>query len=257
MGWYCLERGQGRPLVLLHGIGMSHTVWTPVIDRLARERRVLAFDVAGFGSTPPLTGEVTPERLVQGLKDSLAERGITEPVDIVGNSMGGWLTLAAARAGLARSIVCISPAGLGEKAKAPFHIRITFDIALWAAIQAPGLTRRLLDLAPVRSAALAIPISIRSHRMPAAMAHKTITDFANAAAFEATYDAIDRLSGLDRLTLPVTIVFGRLDWILTGEMQNRRGLPPQVRWLRPWGWGHVPMWDDPEGVARVILDGTR
>ncbi len=257
MGWFCLERGQGRPLVLLHGIGMSHAAWTPVMDLLARERRVLAFDIAGFGRTPALDGEVTAERLVQGLKDSLAERGITEPVDIAGNSMGGWLTLAAARAGVARSIVCLSPAGLGNKAKAPFHIRMTFDVALWAASQAPALSRRLLSLAPVRSTALAIPISIRSHRMPAAMAARIIDDFALATGFEATYEAIDRLSRLDRLALPITIVFGRLDWILTGEMQNRSGLPAQVRWLRPWSWGHVPMWDDPEGVADVILDGTR
>lgn len=257
MSWYCLERGQGRPLVLLHGIGMSHTAWTPVIDLLARERRVLAFDIAGFGSTPALPGALSTERLVQGLKDSLAERGISEPVDIIGNSMGGWLALAAARAGLARSVVGISPAGLGEKAKASFHIRLTFDIALWAANSVPGLSRRLLGMAPLRSAALAIPISIRSHRMPAAMARKTLDDFASATAFEATYDIIDRIPDLDRLTVPITVAFGRLDWILTGEMQRRRVLPGHARWLRPWNWGHVPMWDDPEGVAGVILAGTR
>ncbi len=220
MGWYCLERGQGRPLVLLHGIGMSHTAWTPVMDLLARERRVLAFDIAGFGQTPALTGALSTERLLQGLQDSLSERGISGPVDIVGNSMGGWLALAAAHAGLARSMVGISPAGLGDKV-------------------------------------LAIPVSIRSHRMPVSAMNRAIDDFAHAPGFEATYDIIDRIPELDRLTLPITIAFGRLDWILTGAMQNRAGLPAQARWLQPWGWGHVPMWDDPEGVARVILDGTR
>lgn len=257
MSWYCLERGQGRPLVLLHGIGMSHAAWTPVLELLARERRVLAFDIAGFGQTPALAGPLSTERLLQGLQDSLRERGITEPVDIVGNSMGGWLALAAARAGLARSMVGISPAGLTDKALAPFHIRPIFDVARWAASRLPGLTRRLLALGPLRSAALAIPVSVRSHRMPVSAMHQALDDFAHAPGFEATYAIIDRIPDLDALTLPITIVFGRLDWILTGEMQNRRDLPAQARWLRPWGWGHVPMWDDPEGVARVILEGTR
>lgn len=43
--WHCEERGQGRPLVLLHGIGMSSFAWSPVMGQLASQRRVLAFDV--------------------------------------------------------------------------------------------------------------------------------------------------------------------------------------------------------------------
>lgn len=255
--WYCLEKGQGRPLVLLHGIGMSHTAWLPVLDILARERRVLAFDIAGFGRTPALPEPLTVTALVDGLRDSLAARGIHEPVDMAGNSMGGWLTLASACAGLARSAVCLSPAGLARHEDAPWHIRPIFDIARFAARRLPGISRRLLAFGPMRSAALAIPVSVRSHRMPAEAAARALEDFANAPGFEATYAIIDRVAGLEQLSLPLTIAFGRNDWILTGAMQARRGLPLQTRWLRPDGWGHVPMWDDPEGVARVILEGSR
>jgi len=257
MNWHCLERGEGRPLVLLHGIGMSHTAWQPVLDLLARERRVLAFDIAGFGRTPPLPEPLSVDALVDGLRASLAARGIHEPVDIAGNSMGGWLTLAAARAGLARSAVCLSPAGLARHEDAPWHIRPIFDIARFAATRLSGLSKRVLAFGPARSATLAIPLSVRSHRMPPEAAARALDDFANAPGFDATYAIIDRVTGLDRLTIPLTIAFGKRDWILTGAMQDRRGLPAQTRWLRPDGWGHVPMWEDPEGVARLILEGTR
>ena len=54
-GWHYNDVGHGRPLILLHGIGMSHVAWKMVVPNLAKERRVLAFDIAGFGSTPSLT----------------------------------------------------------------------------------------------------------------------------------------------------------------------------------------------------------
>lgn len=258
MSWYCQETGQGRPLVLLHGIGMSHRAWDPVVPHLAASRRVLAFDIAGFGRTPalPPPGLRHVGQLLDGLRDSLAARGIHGPVDLVGNSMGGWLTLEAAVAGMARSVCCLSPAGLAPASQAPLHIAPTFTLARAAARHAPTLSRQLLNVGALRSLALAVPVSVRSHRMPAAHAAIALDDFAQAPGFDATYAIIDQVAGLDRLTLPMTIAFGKLDWILTGRLQSRALLPRQARWLQPTGWGHVPMWDDPLGVAGLILDST-
>ena len=59
-GWHYKDVGHGRPLILLHGIGMSHLAWKKVIDNLANERRVLAFDIAGFGITPPVPDDIQP-----------------------------------------------------------------------------------------------------------------------------------------------------------------------------------------------------
>src|SRR6187549_3839455 len=69
--WHYREWGTGPPLVLLHGIGMSHATWRAVIPFLSRTRRVIAFDIAGFGETPALPSGVAPT--VQHLAESLAE----------------------------------------------------------------------------------------------------------------------------------------------------------------------------------------
>ena len=84
---------------------MSHVAWKMVVPNLAKERRVLAFDIAGFGSTPSLTDiRQTPANLVASLAETLSKidekRQISEEyncVDIVGNSLGGYMALEAAK----------------------------------------------------------------------------------------------------------------------------------------------------------------
>jgi hypothetical protein len=44
--------------------------------------------------------------------------------------------------------------------------------------------------------------------------------------------------------------------ILGPGCRVREELPAHTRWLTPRGWGHLPMWDDPAGVAGVILEGS-
>ena len=251
--WFHLEQGSGRPLVLLHGIGMSHAAWQPVMHLLARERRVIAVDIAGFGQTPALTGPVSESALVDGLKQTLLSLGIDEPVDIVGNSMGGWRALSAATHGLARSVGAITHAGLARADKTPRHIRPIFDSARLMARRLPKLSERLLRFGAIRSTFLALPMSIRGYKIPADAAVRSLQDFAHAPGFDATYDAIDLVQGINELTIPVTVAFGRLDFLLTSALQRREALPTHATWLKPWSWGHVPMWDDPEGVAKLIL----
>jgi pimeloyl-ACP methyl ester carboxylesterase len=117
MMWHFIEQGQGRPLVLLHGIGMSNAAWKPVLSKLAESRRVIVFDIAGFGRSPLLPQSTPPTiiNLVLELGNVLRKMGIDEPVDIAGNSLGAWMALEAARLGMARSVVAISPGGLWQK----------------------------------------------------------------------------------------------------------------------------------------------
>jgi pimeloyl-ACP methyl ester carboxylesterase len=35
-----------------------------------------------------------------------------------------------------------------------------------------------------------------------------------------------------------------------------RGAAPHARWLDPPRLGHIPMWDDPELVAQILLEGS-
>lgn len=81
------------PLILLHGMNLSATMWFPNIADLSRKYRVYAVDTIGSAS------KSVPHRPVKNkvdfsnwLNDILDELGI-ENTNIIGHSHGGWLTL--------------------------------------------------------------------------------------------------------------------------------------------------------------------
>jgi pimeloyl-ACP methyl ester carboxylesterase len=259
MSWHYIEQGKGRPLVLLHGIGMSSRAWKPVLSLLARERRVLAFDVAGFGRTPRLPAWTAPTaaNLATALGQSLQGIGVETPVDIAGNSMGGYIALEAAKQGLARSVVGLSPGGLWAEGGLAPHISLSLKAARWGAKTAPELIQRAAGITPLRWLTLAIPVSAQGWKIPKADALACVADISAATGFEETFASAGRFEKGQGISVPVTIAFGSRDWLLTKSAQQRDELPSHARWLKPRGWGHVPMWDDPEGVAKLILESTR
>ena len=255
--WHYRETGSGRPLVLLHGIGMSHTAWNAVIPYLRSTRRVIAFDIAGFGSTPALPGGTppTPAHLVDGLEQSIHELGLDVPLDLAGNSLGGYLALEAATRDIASTVVAISPAGLWRE-HPPRHVKSVFGGLRFMAKHFPTASRAAMHLSLLRELLLAVPISVGSRRMSVSDAVGAVDDLAASTAFEETFETTRaRFSGCV-ISVPVTVAFGDRDWILPKRSRFRDGLPPQTRWVEPRGWGHVPMWVDPVGVSQLILQGT-
>ena len=82
-----------EPIVLVHGWGDTGETWQFLVDELAPHRTVVAFDARGFGRTQwPQEGYWFPDYLadLDALLDRLAPN---EPVDLVGHSMGGNVTM--------------------------------------------------------------------------------------------------------------------------------------------------------------------
>jgi pimeloyl-ACP methyl ester carboxylesterase len=278
LGWHYQDVGRGRPLILLHGIGMSHVAWKKIIRNLANERRVLAFDIAGFGKTPPVADNIqpTPANLLAGI-GSLAETVSRlddethmsrdhECVDIVGNSLGGYIALEAAKLGQlagfrVRSIVAISPAGLWKK-HYPLRSVAVLQLTRLGVRRLPRLTRALLRRQYTRKLMMAVPISAN---VPEEDAYELIDIFASApifaskVAFKKFQESMkDRFVGGRTISrnIRVTIAFGKRDWLLPPRARLRHEIPEDVNWQDQEGWGHVPMWDDPEGVTKLILEST-
>ena len=256
--WHFRDEGAGRPLILLHGIGMSLRAWGAVTPYLRANRRVISFDIAGFGRTPPLPHGTPPTvgNLVDALADALSELGFSSPIDFAGNSLGGIMALEAARRGIARSAVAISPAGLWER-QPPAHVTCIFGAMRAMSTHVPGALKAALGVAWFREMVLALPLSVGSRRMSATDACQAVDDLRQSTAFESTFEST-RLAFCGRgIAVPTTVVFGERDWIFPAWSRRRNAVPTHVRWLTKPGWGHVPLWVDPAGVANLILDATR
>jgi len=105
--------GEGEPLVLLHGFGASSYSWREVLPDLARDYRVVALDLNGFGYTdrPKEREHYTREGQVQMILATLDVLGI-DSAHFVGHSYGGALTFAltAKHPERVRSMILVDPA---------------------------------------------------------------------------------------------------------------------------------------------------
>lgn len=88
---HLLDRGSGPAIVLLHGFGGSTFSWRLVIDALAKDHRVVAFDFPGFGfSDRSLDLDYGHEAQARRVIAVLDHLGI-DRATLIGHSMGGGI----------------------------------------------------------------------------------------------------------------------------------------------------------------------
>ncbi|GAB3665979.1 alpha/beta fold hydrolase [Actinocorallia lasiicapitis] len=248
------RRGEGAPLVLLHGIGHRWQAWEPVFNLLARERDVIAVDLPGFGSSPALGEELSYDldTVVGQLADAFDTMGLVKP-HIAGNSLGGLFALEAAERGLVSSATALSPAGFYDEAGFRYAITVLRALRLGASI--PGALLERVIASPIQRNLLFRTLYGRPHLVDPATLLADAKAMASATGFEKTVKAGAGVRFSGTLTdVPVTIAWGTKDRILpTSQALHARSTLPHVNHVWLPGCGHIPMSDDPEMVAGVIL----
>jgi pimeloyl-ACP methyl ester carboxylesterase len=250
--------GQGEPLVLIHGIGSRWQMWEPVIDGLRSHREVIALDLPGFGASP-LPPPGTPpgvDSLVSLVADFLGQLGVRRP-HCAGNSLGGLIALEMARRGLARSVNALSPAGFANRPEmlgARASLWLTVRAARWMAPRAQAMTARPRARALIFAQVVAHPT-----RLTPGDGADSIRALAEAPWFDATLRSIRpfQFTGAGPIPVPVTITWGEEDRLLLPRQAARaQRAIPGARMVKLHGCGHVPTYDDPAQVTRVLLEGS-
>lgn len=85
---YFFERGSGSPLLLVHGVMITGEMFDPVIEDLAKRRRIIVPDLRGSGKSGHLPPPYTVKQQAIDLANLLDQLGI-EATDILGYSQGG------------------------------------------------------------------------------------------------------------------------------------------------------------------------
>lgn len=154
--------GDGPALVLLHGFTGCGDAWLPVAGRLARRRRVLAFDLPGHGTSPaaPDAAQGRLPRVADALVRTLAALGVRR-ADWIGYSLGGRsaLHVAVAHPEAVRSLV-LEGASPGIADSVERAARAAADRELADRIERDGLE-------PFVDAWLAQPLFATQARLPA------------------------------------------------------------------------------------------
>ncbi|MET8258264.1 alpha/beta fold hydrolase [Micromonospora sp. NPDC005205] len=252
--------GSGEPLVLIHGIGHRHQAWEPVFDRLTAHHEVIALDLPGFGNSPvPATGmPADMAATVAGVLPALTEWGLERP-HVAGYSLGGAIALELAATGAVASATAFSPAGFftpAERRRALAILRmLRANSYLPTTIMRVALRSaylRALCFAPL----MARPTLLDVERaLGDALALRRGVGF-NAVARAARDYRFDCLR-LSDPTVPVTIGWGDRDRIFgVHQAERARAGLPAARVVTLPSCGHVPMSDDPDLVAGLILETT-
>ena len=128
---FASDEGQGPDaVVLLHGFGGWHGVWTPVAAGLGG--RVLAYDLPGHGRSLDVQGAGPAKFAAGAILADLAARGI-DAVHLAGHSMGGAVAvlMAAARPDMVGSLTLLAPGGFGEEIDGPLIRRFAALLSAW------------------------------------------------------------------------------------------------------------------------------
>ncbi|MEO8744184.1 MAG: alpha/beta hydrolase [Candidatus Dormibacter sp.] len=142
--------GEGKPLLMVHGLGGSALNWMAVAPEIAKSYHALAIDLAGFGQTP-LFRRSAAVGANADLVHAFIDKVIGEPVMLMGNSMGGHIAIleGAAHQSSVTGLILVDPAIPGPRVRRPEPILL----GVMAAISIPGLAdillaRRARELGP-------------------------------------------------------------------------------------------------------------
>jgi pimeloyl-ACP methyl ester carboxylesterase len=251
--------GMGAPMVLVHGFSATWRVWEPMLPLLEPAHDVLAVTLGGHVGGPEIArGEVGMRALADLVERAMDDAGF-QTAHIVGNSLGGWLALELGHRGRARSVVALAPAGGWEPASsAEARLRGLFTRNHRFGSRMGPRIEPLLARPRVRKLVMGQAMA-RGDRLTPELAAAFLRDSVACPVYFDLMDAILQ-DGPPRtfaeLRCPTLLAWGTRDRILPPKRysQRLRDLVPAAEWVEYPKLGHMPMCDDPELVARTILD---
>jgi pimeloyl-ACP methyl ester carboxylesterase len=247
-------RDDPTPIVLLHGTSASLHTWQGWADALKGERRVIRFDLPGFGLTGPTPdGKYTMDAYVRFVLAVLDRLGVPRAV-LAGNSFGGnvaWAT-ALAQPDRVAKLVLVDSAGYPMN---PKSVPIGFRIA-----RLPVLNRAAEVVLPRR----VIESSVRNvYGDPDKVTPELVDLYYDITVREGNRRALAERwrqapAGKDperirEIKVPTLILWGALDRLIPPEdgAQFQRDIAGS-RLVVFGDLGHVPHEEDPARTVAVV-----
>ena len=252
-------KGDGKPLLLIHGYGAGMWVWEKQIEALSQSYRVYVLDLIGHGFSDRPKVSYTPETYIHFLRDFMDGAGI-EKATLIGNSMGGGIAWAMAilypeRVDRLVLINCVPPDVLHQVKNESFRTLVAIKgipILPYLVIAARGKNSiRWILLECVSNIKLITP-EVVSRQYP--LSKIKGSTWVLYSTFKHAEEALKLKDQLSMIHKPTLFIWGERDLIF----------PPQVgealhqaitgsKFLKIEKSGHIPMWETPDEVNQAIL----
>jgi pimeloyl-ACP methyl ester carboxylesterase len=256
---FYVAKGEGEPLILIHGYGAGIWIWERQIEILSQSYRVYALDLIGHGFSERPKIDYTPEAYIYFLRDFMDGVGI-EKATLIGNSMGGGIAWAMAiffpeRVKKLILIDCVPPDVLDKVKNDSFRTMVAIkDIPLLLYLvigsRSKNSIKWILQECVSDIKLIAPEVLDRQYQLSKIKG----TTWVLYSTFKHAEDAKKLKDLLSRIDHPTFLIWGRGDIIFPptiGEEMHRviKGSTFQVIEKS----GHIPMWETPDEVNQAIL----
>lgn len=236
------RKGAGKPLVLVHGYPLDHTIWDEVLPLLEKDFDIILPDLRGFGNSDVIKSQYKITDMAADIAGLLDQLGIEE-TSIAGHSMGGYISLAFAHAYPGRVV------GLGlvaSQALADPEDKKSGRYDAAAEIMKSG----------VKPVAETFPAMLTPDERVQAYVRELIArqrPAGLAGALKAMAERDDSSSILSKFTFPVVLVHGQEDALIPIQRaQEIKAAIPHATLTELPGIGHMPMMEDPRSTAGAL-----
>jgi pimeloyl-ACP methyl ester carboxylesterase len=231
--------GSGPCMVLLHGAGDQAGTWARMAAPLVDDYRVVIPDLPGHWKSDPKSGPLGIDQIYGGLEAVMETTCAGESAILVGNSLGAWISMLYAREhpGRVDRLVAINGGAVKEEDPAVNIYPTTRE-------QARQTMKGLMGPATPPVPDFVLDDVIRHARVgPAGRMAQTVDEM----------DAYLLDGRLDEVTVPVELVWGDADALLTMDYAQRLldGLP-RARLHSVHGCGHVPQRECPDATLEAL-----
>ncbi len=254
-------KGEGDPVILLHGFGAAVWVWEKQIEVLSRHYRVYALDLLGHGFSDRPKIPYTLQTYVRFLREFMDGAGI-QKATLIGNSMGGGLAWAMAALSPERVdrlilINSMPPDVLDQVRNDSFRTLVAIkDIPLLpylvTACRTRGSVRWLLQESVSDLKLITPEVIDRQYRISRIKGTTWVlySTFKNAGRVKKLTRGY-----LSSIACPTLLIWGERDLIFPPPVaESLHQAIPGSRLRMIEKAGHLPMWETPDEVNEVILD---
>lgn len=245
------DRGQGPPLLFVHGFPLDHTMWSGQLEHFAATHRVIAPDLRGFGRSDATPGLVTMEQMADDCAALLDALGVAGPVTYCGLSMGGYVGWQFVRkyAPRLRGLVLCDTRAVPDSPEAADNRR-----KLAAHVLAHGTEAVASAMLPK----LFAPATVETHPELVEATRRVILaaqPAGVAAAQEGMAARPDARPLLASIRVPTLVVVGEADAISPPqEMRELAGAIAGSRFVALAGAGHMAPLEQPERFNAALAE---
>jgi pimeloyl-ACP methyl ester carboxylesterase len=250
------EKGEGKPLLLIHGYGGASVIWEYQIPVLARTRRVFALDLPGHGQSDKPHIDYTPEVFIRGVEGFLEAMKI-EDAALIGHSMGGAIAqvLAARQPERISRLILMAPLS-PDSSPGTLLLKALYSLRKVPLIQKgylslPGTlaTKISLGYMVFNKNLITEDVLLRFHAL------RRVEGYAYAMiSIPRHFEKWKAYAGeIPKIVQPTLILWGEEDRYLSVKEGTRiNHIVPHSRLVVLPGVGHLPMWESASRVNREI-----